>query len=43
MNNEGPVVIIISKAFEKRSQYKSQYFRPCAGFFAGKYNDHEKI
>jgi len=40
MNNEVSVVIVISKTFkfEKRSQYKSQSFRPCV-FFAGKYED----
>ena len=36
--------IVISKTFkfEKRSQYKFQYFRPRA-FFAGKYDDRGKI
>ena len=40
MNNKVSVVLVISKTFkfEKRSQYKSQPFRPCA-FFAGKYED----
>jgi len=30
MNNEGSVVIVLSKTFKlkKQSQYKSQYFRP---------------
>jgi len=39
MNNEVSV-IAISKTFKfkKRTQYKSQSFRPCV-FFAGKYED----
>jgi len=40
MNNKVSVVIATSKTFKfkKRSQYKSQSYRPCA-FFAGKYED----
>ena len=38
--NKVSVVIVISKTFkfEKRSQYLSHFFRPRAGFFAGKYD-----
>jgi len=42
MNNEGSVVLSKMFKFEKRSQYKSQYFRPRA-FFAGKYDNRRKI
>jgi len=44
MNNEGSVVISKMFKFEKRSQYKSQYFRPPAFLqenmtIAGKYDN----